>query len=96
MYETRGEFFKINCKDGYMLPNGKAWERIFCTREGHLAKNTFDCIPKKGDIISKVGSTFFKCKLDVGIAEAPAVYVSDHVRWSQTCYDECVHDSNCR
>ena len=94
--ETRGETFDIKCKDGYALPNGVSWDSINCNKRGYLERNTFDCFPRNGDIIPKVGSTNFKCKADVRIAEVPSVYVSNYIRWTKTCFDECYDDSNCR
>ena len=96
LHKSKGENFKIECKDGYILPSGKSVDTVLCNKTGSMKRAIFDCIPKEGDIIFEVGSTNFKCRRHVRIVAATAIDVGNNVTETMAYLDKCAQSSACR
>ena len=99
LHEYRGETFKVKCKSGYVLPYDDQYlDTINCDQKGRPSRTVFDCIPKQGDFVYKIGSAHFKCRNGISMVspEGSKMYVHDFAQGVRTCLDECALVPQCR
>ena len=96
LHESKGENFQVECKPGYILPDGKYSDTIICDKKGFMERTIFDCVSEEGEILFYAGSLNFKCKPNVIIATGTQIDSDDNVQEVQTYLDKCAQSSKCR